>query len=160
MLLCPSCNQIWHINNPTRSNHQVHFITCRDENSTDLSTSQYSPNHNNGQDSGFADYDMSDSEMDCQSDIDDMCRIATLAEHFGLTSFRTYQKEVIHEALIAGYNCSPANWQWKEPLLPISCSLYWKDEHCYLTYDITDGRSSSQIEKTRRFQYIPWISSS
>ena len=102
MLLCPSCNQFWHINNPTRSNHQVHFITSRDENSTDLSTSQYSPNHSNGQDSGFADYDMSDSEMDCQSDIDDMCRIATLAEHFGLTSFRTYQKEVIHECLNGG----------------------------------------------------------
>ena len=48
---------------------------------------------------GFADYDMSDSEMDCQNDIEDMCRIATLAEHFGLTSFHTYQKEVVNECL-------------------------------------------------------------
>ena len=57
------------------------------------STNQYSPNRSNGQDSGFVDYDMSDSDMDCQNDIEDMCRIATLAEHFGLTSFRTYQKK-------------------------------------------------------------------
>ena len=77
----------------------MNFITSSDKNSTDLSTSQYSPNHSNGQDSGFADYDMSDSEMDCQNDIEDMCCIATLAKHFGLTSFRTYQKEVIHEYL-------------------------------------------------------------
>ena len=39
--------------------------------------------------------------MDCQNDIEDICHIATLAEHFGLTSFRTYQEEVIHEGLNA-----------------------------------------------------------
>ena len=77
MLLCPSCNQLWHINNPTQSS---------DENST---TNLYSPNHSSGQDSEFADYDMSHSEMDCQNNIEDMCHIATLAKHFVLNPFHT-----------------------------------------------------------------------
>ena len=44
-----------------------------------------------------------------------------------------------------GYNCSPTYWQWKEPLLPISRSFHWKNEHSYLTYDITDGRLSRKL---------------
>lgn len=68
-------------------------------NSTDSSINQCSPDHSSRKDSGFVDYDLSDSEMDCQSNVEDICRIATLAEHFGLTSFRSYQREVINECL-------------------------------------------------------------
>ena len=36
-----------------------------------------------------------DSAFEGHHNVDDLCKIATLAEKFGLTSFKEYQKKVI-----------------------------------------------------------------
>lgn len=41
-------------------------------------------------DSGFHDFDEPEDEISGSQDLEDMCRVATLAETFGLTSFKPF----------------------------------------------------------------------
>ncbi len=110
MAFCETCNQCWHVNNPLRSGHSltiVHMETddsgiisdCAiDEHTPDLDVTDDDRNrrHSAGETN---EWEKCDWDFEEHHDIDDLCKIATLAERFGLTSFRSYQKEVIDAAI-------------------------------------------------------------
>ena len=50
-------------------------------------------------DSGFNDFDEPEDGVSSSQDLEDMCRVATLAETFGLTSFKPFQSIIIDSCL-------------------------------------------------------------
>ena len=50
-------------------------------------------------DSRFHDFDEPEDGVSSSQDLEDMCRVATLAETFGLTSFKPFQSIIIDSCL-------------------------------------------------------------
>ncbi len=111
MSFCEKCNQFWHVKNPLRSGHTLINIENDDSgiipdctpgtsnhqtmetNATNDIEEGQNPGGTNEWDSGEWD------AFEEHHNIDDICKIATLAERFELTSFRPYQKTVIDAAI-------------------------------------------------------------
>ena len=98
--MCEDCNQFWHVNNPIRQSHKVLMIEdCEDSINVadDINSSSSVPA--SVHDSGFHDFDEPEDEISGSQDLEDMCRVATLAETFGLTSFKPFQNTIIDGCL-------------------------------------------------------------
>lgn len=115
MLLCSNCNDFWHCKNPTRCHHVTVNISqsvtdFRDETgpTTSAESESYEPSLENQQhDSGYLESTFefeTETVKSREPNIEDMCRVASLAENFGLTSFKQYQMEVIDRCL-KGKDC-------------------------------------------------------
>lgn len=98
--MCEDCNQFWHVNNPIRQCHKVFMVKdCEDSiNVTDYTNSSTSVG-TSVHDSGFHDFDEPEDALSSSQDLEDMCSVATLAETFGLTSFKLFQSIIIDSCL-------------------------------------------------------------
>ena len=98
--MCEDCNQFWHVNNPIRQCHKVLMEEdCEDSiNVTDYTNSSTSVG-TSVHDSGFHDFDEPEDAVSSSQDLEDMCSVATLAETFGLTSFKLFQSIIIDSCL-------------------------------------------------------------
>ena len=99
MLFCSTCNTFWHTNNPQRTGHKVESV----ESPSQRENISYSEELNSSPDCNLESSDVMDSsftdneiDLDSTENIEEMCRVGTLAERFSLISF---QKEIITHCL-------------------------------------------------------------
>ena len=144
MLFCSTCNTFWHTNNPQRTGHKVESV----ESPSQRENISYSEELNSSPDCNLKSSDVMDSsftdneiDLDSTENIEEMCRVGTLAERFSLI-FKPFQKEIITHCLNG--HCYPAHWKWKKSVLPISCYLYRKICNCHIPYNIPDDASGKK----------------
>ena len=106
MIMCRECNEFWHTNNPTRQQHTVAELEKNEvsSDSTNVPSDTTKPCSSISAEtdvfeSGFFDFESDNECYESSRDLEEMCRIATLAEQFSLTSFKPFQKTVIDGCL-------------------------------------------------------------
>ena len=95
MVFCFKCNEFWHTNNPQRSTHNVEVLEDPKSPEVVKNAAPHEP-HESVMESSEESYF---SDLDTSTEIEEMCRVGTLAEKFSLTAFKTFQKNVITECL-------------------------------------------------------------
>ena len=98
MHICENCNQFWHVKHPTRSHHTYSVMNHVEDSPTQQFNGSESDNCTSFDKESDWEVDW-DSAFEGHHNVDDLCKIATLAEKFGLTSFKEYQKKVIDATL-------------------------------------------------------------
>lgn len=154
--MCEDCNQFWHVNNPIRQSHKVLMIDdCEDSINVagDINSSSSAPA--SVHESGFHDFDEPEDEISGSQDLEDMCRVATLAETFELTPFKPFQNTII-DGCLKGKDTivvQPTG-NGKKLMFSISSSIYRKDVSCNHPNYFIDARSNKSAQQKRNCSCI------
>ena len=107
-MFCSRCDIFWHTENPHRTGHNVESINhpvCTTKEGISDSVNPISDPESEEisrmESSNTSDYSFTDNDIDLDSskEIEEMCRVGTLAERFSLTAFKPFQKNVITQCL-------------------------------------------------------------